>query len=171
MTLDEALARVLKSYEHYYTVVREGVQPPFLAEALFLQHDERYFISRSIRLSESDAREHIYFAAVDALDAQRLRELDEAAWSRGLALVKPEWGHRGSDIGLVILTNRLEPEAARLIRAARRSKGYAFSLKGWTNYRLIAMELPSGATACNRLGRQTEETLRNILLQSKGIVT
>lgn len=170
MRLDEALARVLKAYEHYYTVLREDIAPPFDAEALFLQHDERYFISRSIRLSESDAREHIYFAAVEALDGARFRALDEAAWSRGLALVKPEWGHRGSDIGLIILTDRLEPEAAGLIRAANRSKGYTFSLKGWTNYRLIAMELPSGATACNRLGRQMEGTLRNIL-QSKGIVT
>ncbi|MBR1561349.1 MAG: hypothetical protein IJ646_14030 [Clostridia bacterium] len=170
MTLNEALARALRAYEHYYTVVREGVEPPFQAEALFLQHDERYFISRSIRLSESDAREHIYFAAVETLDEKLFHELDEAAWSRGLALVKPEWGHRGSDIGLVILTNRLEPEAARAVRAASRSKGYAFSLKGWTNYRLIAMELPTGTTASNRLGRQMEETLRNII-QSKGIVT
>ena len=171
MKLNEALERVLRSYGHYYTVEREHAAPPFDAEALFLQHDERYFISRSIRLSESDAREHIYFAAVEVLDEALFRQLDEAAWNRGLALVKPEWGHRGSDIGLVILTNRLEPEAAKLIRAANRSRGYAFSLKGWTNYRLIAMELPTRLAVHNRLGRQMEETLRNILLQSKGIVT
>lgn len=170
MTLNEALERTLRAHEHYYTVVREDVAPPFQAEALFLQHDERYFISRSIRLSESDAREHLYFACVETLDETTLAELDEAAWSRGLALVKPEWGHLGSDIGLIILTDRLTPEAARRIRATSRSKGYAFSLKGWTNYRLIAMELPTGQTACNRLGRQLEGTLRNIL-QSKGIVT
>jgi len=170
MSLNAALERVLKAHEHYYTVVREGVEPPFAAEALFLQHDERYFIARSIRLSQSDASEHLYFAISEVLDAASLRALDEAAWNRGLALVRPEWGHRGSDIGLVILTDRIEPEAARLIRAANRSKGYFLSLKGWTNYRLIALELPTGTTAYNRLGRQLGETLR-IILQSKGIVT
>ena len=170
MNLNDALARVLRAYERYYTVQREGVKPPFQAEALFMQHDERYFIARSIRLSESDAQERVYFATVEALDADTLRRLDAEAWRRGLSQVRPAWGHRGADVGLVILTNRLDPEAARLIRGARRSKGYAFSLKGWSNYRLIAMELPSRTTVSNRLGRQTEGTLRNIL-QSRGIVT
>lgn len=169
MTLNQALERALKAYEHYYTVERENVTPPFQAEALFMQHDERYFISRSIRLSESDAREHVYFSTVETLDQDTLHKLDETAWIRGLELVKPEWGHRGSDIGLVILTHRLEPEAAKSIRAANRSKGYAFSLKGWSNYRLIAIELPSLETAHNRLGRQMEDTLRNIYYSQRGL--
>ena len=147
--------------------MRSVAAPPFRAEALFLQHDERYFISRSIRLSESDAKETVFFATVEALDADAFAELDEAAWRTGLSRVQPEWGHRGADVALVILTNRLEPAAVERIRRASRSKGYFFSLKGWSNYRLIAYELPTGATACNRLGRQMVETLRNIL-QSKG---
>ena len=170
MTLNEALERTLKSYGHYYTIRREDAAPPFQSEALFLQHDERYFISRSIRLSESDAKETVFFATVEALDAATFAALDEAAWSTGLSRVQPEWGHRGADVALVILTNRLEPEAAAMIRAASRSKGYFFSLKGWSNYRLIAVELPTGTMVHNRLGRQLEETLRNIL-QSKGIVS
>ena len=170
MTLNEALERTLISYGHYYTIRREDAAPPFQAEALFLQHDERYFLSRSVVLDESDSRDTVFFAAVETLDAAAFAALDEAAWSTGLSRVQPEWGHRGADVGLVILTNRLEPEAADRIRAASRSKGYFFSLKGWTNYRLIAMELPTGKAACNRLGRQLESTLRNIL-QSKEIVS
>lgn len=170
MNLNEALERTLRSYERYYTLRREDAAPPFQAEAAFHQHDERYFLSRSVKLSQSDAREYVYFAVRETLDAAEARALDEAAWTDGLSRATPEWGHRGCDIALIILTNRLEPEAAAHIRAASRSKSYAFSLKGWSNYRLIAMELPTGATAHNRLGRQLEETLRNIL-QSKGIVT
>lgn len=163
MTPNEALERTLKAYEPYYTVQREGVTPPFQAEALFTQREERYFISRGIRLSESSAQERVFFAIVETLDETAFRKLDEAAWSRGLALVEPKWGCRGSDIGLVILANGMESEAARLIRAANRSKGYAFSMKGWTNYRVIALDLSTGAMAHNRLGRQTGGTLRRLL--------
>lgn len=170
MNLNEALERVLRSYEHYYTVKREGATPPFAAEGEFHQHDERYFLTRSVKLSESDARETVYFAAVEALDEAEFNKLDEAAWQDGLSRVTPRWGHRGADVCLIILTDRLEAGAAEAIRRANRSKGYAFSLKGWSNYRLIAMELPTGKAAYNRLGRPLEETLRNIL-QSKGIVT
>ena len=167
MTLNEALERTLKAYERYYTVRREGAAPPFQAEAEFLQRDTRYFLSKGIRLSESEARETVFFAAVGALDAATLSRLDEAAWSAGLSRVAPRWGHRESDVALVILTERLEPEAARRIRAANRSRGYAFSLKGWSNYRLIAVELPSGNAAGNRLGRGMEGMLRNILYSGR----
>ena len=163
MTLNEALERVLKAYERYYTVERGGAAPPFQAEAAFHRHDERYFLSRSIRLSQSDARETVFFTAVDSLDAATLTRLDRAAWSTGLSRAVPRWGQRESDVALVILTDRLEPEAARLIRAANRSRGYAFSLKGWSNYRLIAVELPTGRTAGNRLGCRMAGMLRGIL--------
>lgn len=167
MTLHDALERTLKSYGHYYTVRRGDAAPPFQAEALFLQHDERYFLSRGIRLSESDSRDTVFFATVERLDAATFTALDEAAWSTGLSRVQPEWGHRGADVGLVILTNHLEPDAADRIRVVNRSRGYFFSLKGWTNYRLIAMEVSTGRFASNRLGRQLADTLRKTLTQER----
>ena len=170
MTLNEALERLLLAFERYYNIRREDVTPPFQAEAEFLQHDERYFLTRSVKLSESDARETVYFATVEALDAATFARLDEAAWRDGLSRLTPRWGHRAADVRLVILTNRLEADAAEAIRRTSRSKGYAFSLKGWSNYRLIAMELPTGTVVTNRLGRPLKDALRKIL-QSKGIET
>ena len=166
MNLEESLEKVLKAFEGYYTVKREKVSPPFSAEALFLQHEERYFLSRSIRLSESDARELVYFAAEEVLDGKKAAQLEETAWNKGIARVVPEWGNRGTDITLIILTKQLKEEARDVIRKANRSRGFALSLKGWSNYRLVAMELPSGTEVHNRLGRETAETLCNILLHT-----
>ena len=163
ISLQEALDRVLDAHRRYYTVTRRDPAAPFAAEAVFEQHDERYFISRNIRLSESDAKESVFFAAVEELGADSFRALDETAWNEGLSRVRPGWSQRGSDITLIILTNVLDPEASDLIRSANRTKSYAFSFKGWSNYCVIAIEVPTGNAACNRLGRQRKESLCKII--------
>ncbi len=163
LSLQEALERILDAHRRYYTITRPDPEVPFIAEAVFEQHDERYFISRNIRLSESDAKEFVFFACADELGAEAFRSLDESAWQEGLSRVRPDWGQRGSDITLVILTNALAPDAAQLIRSANRTKSYAFSFKGWSNYCVIAIEVPTGKTAFNRLGRQRQESLCKII--------
>ena len=49
MTMEKALEQVLNAYRRYYTISTENVTPPFQAEAVFSQHDERYFLSRKVK--------------------------------------------------------------------------------------------------------------------------
>lgn len=165
MTPDEALERLLRSYTQYYDVVREGVEPPFAAEALFHSHDEQYFLVKSARLSEADSHEYVFFAVEEALDEARLRLLDEAAWSRGMERVRPHKDHRNSDVTLIVLAERMTPGAEAALKKLKRSKSYRFGLQGWSNYRVIALEVPSGRMAHNRMGRSLRKLLRNITNQ------
>ena len=162
MTANEALEVLLRSYTQYYDVVREGVEPPFAAQALFHSHDEQYVLVRSARISEADSHEYVFFAAVDDLDAAGLTALDEAAWSRGMERVKPHKDHRNSDVTLVILADRIAPEAMAAVKKLRHYKSYRFGFQGWSNYRVIALETSSGSLTCNRLGQSLKKLFRNI---------
>ena len=162
MTPEEALTRLLRSYTRYYDVVREGVAPPFAAEARFHSHDEQYFLVKSARISEADSHEYVFFAVEDTLDEARLAALDEAAWGRGMERVRPHKDHRNSDVTLIVLAERMTPGAEAAVKKLKRSKSYRFGLQGWSSYRVIALELSSGRLASNRMGRSLRKLLRNI---------
>ena len=162
MTATEALERLLRSYVQYYDILREGVEPPFTAEAVFHTHDTQYVLLKSAAISEAESHEYVFFATAESMDLADVTVLDETAWERGLARVKPYSCHRNSDVTLVILAERIDPDAMAAIRKFKHYKSYRFGLHGWSNYRVIALETSSGTMAHNRLGQSLKKLLRNI---------
>lgn len=164
MTPSEVLTALLRSYRRYYNIQTEAVEAPFAAEAIFHSHDERYFLSRRAKLSETEDHEYVFFATLDRLTPADVRRLDECAWERGCSRVQPNANHRSSDVVLVILAEHIEPEAARAVRALRHSQNYFFLLHGWSSFRAIALETSSGALFWNRRGRDLAKLFGNIHL-------
>lgn len=164
MTPAEVLSTLLKSYRRYYNIQTEDVEPPFAAEAVFHTHDEQYFLSKRAKLSESEAHEYVFFATGDALELADVQRLDQIAWERGLSRVRPHANHRSTDIVLIILAERIAPEAKRYIRTIKHSQNYRFLLYGWSGFRTIALETSSGTLSWNRRGRDLAKLFRNIHL-------
>lgn len=164
MDRSAALEQLLRSFEVYYNVKREGVEPPFAAEAEFHSHDEQYFLMRSARIGEADSKEYVYFATPEQLDEAALLDLDRTAWEQGLAKVVPHAEHRNSDVTLFVLADHITEEAFQKIPRLRHYKSYRFSLQGWSQYRLVALELSTGRIAHNRQGQGLAKLVRNIKL-------
>ena len=162
MTACEALDKLLKAYVTYYNIERENAVPPFSAEARFHSHGEQFFLVKSAKLSEAESAEHVFFATPEKLDVRLLNELDETAWNTGLSRVQPHSSHRNTDVVLVILADRVEDEAFAAVKKLRRYKSYSFGFKGWSNYKVIALETSSGRLTYNRQGQSLKKLFRNI---------
>ena len=93
LTPGEALERVLRSYQTYYNIKTEAVEPPFAAEAIFGSHNEQYFLIKKAKVADIDTNETVYFATEESLSKDRLLELDSIAWERGTANVQPSSNH------------------------------------------------------------------------------
>ncbi len=165
MTANEALERLLPSYYRYYDVIREDVEPPFAAEAHFHSHGEQYVLVKSARVSEADSHEYVYFAVEQQVDAARLDMLEQTAWQRGISYVKPHNSHRNSDVTLIVLADHIDPDALASVKKRKHYQSYRFSLQGWSNFRLIALETSTGTLACNRQGQNLKKLFRNITNQ------
>ena len=76
LTPGEALERVLRSYQTYYNIKTEAVEPPFAAEAIFGSHNEQYFLIKKAKVADIDTNETVYFATEESLSKDRLLELD-----------------------------------------------------------------------------------------------
>ena len=161
MTKEEKLESVLKSYERYYTIKKEDVTAPFAAEAEFKSHNEQYILVKSAKISEMDSNEFVYFAAEDTLTLDKLYKLDKIAWETGLSKVVPKSGHRNSDVVLVIIADRIEEDAFEAIKKLKHSKSYFFTIYGWSNYKLVAIDLSKNASASNRQGRDLKKIINN----------
>ncbi len=162
MTAVESLEYVLPLFEVYYDITREGAAEPFSAEAAFHSHDEQYFLFKSAKYTEVDAHEYVFFAALDHLTLADAKRLDETAWAEGLSRVKPSSIHRSTDICLILLADKVDPDAADYIKSLRRSKSYKLLLYGYSNYRTIAIETSTGAMTCNRMGQHLRKLFSNI---------
>ena len=162
MTPTEALDTLLKSYRRYYNIQTEDVEPPFTAEATFHTHDEQYFLVKSAKLSEAESHEYVYFFAGDQLELSDVQQLEARAWERGTSQVKPSVYHRNTDVTLVILAERIAPEAKAHIQKCRRYQSYRFSFHGWSSFRAVALETSTGGLSYNRRGRDLKKLFRNI---------
>ena len=162
MTAHEALQRLLNSYMRYYNVKQEDVEPPFAAEAEFHAKDVQHFLVKSMKLSEWDSHEYIYFATTPHLTLAQAQELDEIAWQRGLSHVEPCPNHRSSDVHLIVLADKMDDDAAKFLKKLRRYESYHHTWWGWSHYRVIALETSSGRLTCNRMGQILKKLFGNI---------
>ena len=153
LTPGDALERILRSYQTYYNIKREAVEPPFAAEAIFGSHNEQYFLIKKAKVADIDTNETVYFATEDFLTRERLLELDTIAWKRGTANVQPSSNHRNSDVVLIILAGHAEEEALAQAKKCKHYQSYLWGFHGWSNYRLIVIELSSGRIVHNRHGQ------------------
>ena len=163
MTRKESLDRILGSFEKYYDIKRSSEDGTFSAEAEFHVHNEQYFLVKSAKLADMDSNEYVYFADLDSLSAMKLEELSELSWQIGLSRIHPVEGHRNSDVALIVISDRIDSEALKITKKIKKSKSYRFGLWGWSNFKLIVLDLTSKKSASNRLGRDFEKNIRKVL--------
>ncbi len=165
MDKNEILEKTLKAFQRYYNIKRDAVTEPFSAEAEFHTHDEHYFLSKSAKIFESESNEFVFFALEDELDKNTLHMLDQRAWEEGLSRVDLEESHKSSDVTLIIIADRVQDEAFQMIPKLKHYKSYLFTLRGWSNYRLITLEVSTGKISHNRQGGSLKKLLSNIVAE------
>lgn len=162
MGCDEVLETLLKSFSRYYNINAVSPKPPFAAEAEFHQHQEQYVLVRAAHVSDVDSNEFVFFYTAQSLTKENLEETAQKAWDEGLSRVKVYSGHMNSDVILVVLADKIEEDAFRQIKKTKFYKSYLFSLRGWSHFKLVAMETSSKRLASNRLGRYLEKLFKAI---------
>lgn len=161
MTLQGRLDRLLDAYSHHYDIFRDvTVQGgAFPAAAFYYLRDENYLISKQHVMSATEQHEYVYFFLVDHLDVTTLRAQIELSRQAGLANIKPGKEHMFSYVTLVILAGTIDPEAKREIKRTRFRKNYLFTLHGWMEYHIAAMECDTNCFLSNTAGKQARKNL------------
>ncbi len=153
MTTKEALDAIIPSYERYYNIITENVKEPFDKEAWFLSHNEQYFLVKAAKVDDVDSNEYVFFKTIDHLTLEEYERLCDISWEEGISRVKPYLGHKNTDVSLVIFADRIDNNCFEAVKKTRRYKSYSFSFKGYSNFKVVAVELKLKRFATNRQGR------------------
>ncbi|MCR4991401.1 MAG: hypothetical protein K6A38_11150 [Lachnospiraceae bacterium] len=162
------------SYSIYYDFAGANTESPkfkvtegFDAEARFDSKGEQYFLIKAAKVADIRSAEYVYFKKVQHLTAGLFTELDNKAWETGMAKVTPGPDHKNTDVVLVIVADTVDEDAERMVKKASHSKNYKFALHGYSNYRLVAVELEKGIAYFNNQARILMKLFGNILNEEK----
>jgi len=156
-----AFEKILHSFEQYYDISKD-VDAPFVAEAIFKSHNEQYFLVKAAKTADIDSNEFVFFYINNEIHAEKLVELSNLAWERGLSRVSPYYGHRNSDVTLIILSDKIEEESFKKIKKLNLYKSYKFGLYGWSSFRALAYETSTGRAATNRRGSDLKKLVASL---------
>lgn len=163
MNSQEYLEKLLPFYKGYYDVVTENVLPPFKAEANFVSHAEQYFLVHSAKLSDIDSKEFIYFGAEETLSFEQLSAMSLAAWEKGMESVVPYYGHRNSDVTVIIFTDKADDLVLKQCKKVKYSKSYKFMFYGWSHFKLVVADLATGKVVSNHFGSETKDYIKKFM--------
>ena len=169
--------KIINAFNMYYDISTENIAGPFCAEAVFKSHSEQYFLVRSAKVADIDSNDFVFFCNCNNdrvlhedcaepvsvyLSCAKLEEIAAAAWERGLSKVSPYYGHRNSDVTLVLFADRISDEALKKIKKLNYYKSYAFGFFGWSGFRLLAYEASTGRAVTNRRGADLKKLVGNL---------
>lgn len=162
MNYSDYFNNVLKSFERYFTITSENCEKPYFAQAEFSSHGEQYFLVKSAKLSEIDTREFVYFYGTEKITYEELQNLSEQTWNLGCSRINSYYGHKNSDISLIIAVQTVDDNIKKQIKKIKFSKSYKFGIYGYSNFKLAIKELSTNQVFSNRLGTDYKKLLLKI---------
>lgn len=160
--LNKALDVSLNAFKRYYNIKTEDVEAPFVAQADFISHNEQYYLIKAAKIADIDSNEYVYFACEENLSVDRLNDLCNIAWERGLSRVTPSYGHRNSDITLIILSDKILNDSFTMVKKIKKYKSYKHTFFGWSHFKLVAMDISLNRLTYNRQGQSLKNVFNNI---------
>lgn len=170
MTKDEYLERLLKQYKSTFDICRPYPigEADYLAYGYFYNHNEKYVLTREAKLWEADTFEHLL--VTDGAGTV-------AAVEQGIALLEnyiepelvrkgnkyPEANHMYSYMTVVILTEETpKPQAVTKLKKYKYIKNYQFTLKGYSEGRLIMVDLKNQQVWTNKAAKPLQKVYAKV---------
>ncbi len=165
--VQDFLRRTLSYYEGSFdlTVPCELGGETHAALAAMHAHEDQYVRVVGTTLWNADSHEFTLFDTFDlAPTAQQVeslcrlaKETMEPQFVRGGEPLPPK-DHQYTWLSLVLLSQRTPDEAARrAVEACRMTKYYRFYLRGYSELRVILVDLETGTMTTNRAGRSLKK--------------
>lgn len=162
--LDEkqlVLERLLAAHSVWFNVTRnyEHSGRRFEGYAEFRSLGEKYILTKRAKLWEVEAHEYVFFAVVDELDEAVFADFFEFMKNEAIKKVKPGPNHMSSYVSLVLIADKISPEAAKALKKTNYHKTFKFGFQGWAEFRFCALDLSAQQVITNAMGKKMKASL------------
>lgn len=123
----------------------------------------RNFLSKDAIIDKYESNEHCMVKTYENADLNVAEEFAEMLKKGCRELVKPNRDHRNSYVTGVLLT-RCSPgnDVIKFIENFKYSRAYKFYLQGWSDVRLIMVDLESCQVYCNRIAKDVKKIYKPV---------
>ena len=155
---------VLKdSYSAYYNIIPGGDDgSPLAFRADYFSRDERYWLTKNIKIWGNETNEFAYIFQAPAFDRAAVDECIARALDESLPRVKPHKEHQYTNVKVVFVADSLCRDTIEYIKKKKFSKSYKFSLHGYTELKAGAVDLAERTVYTNRAGHELDAYFRKL---------
>lgn len=159
MTMEEFTERLIRTYEGSYDITAPadfgGLHFSFMGR--MYAHQEKYVLTREAQLWEKNGFDYLFVlpteqASPELLDTldRMIREHAEPELVRG-GRKYPAKNHMYSDITVIVISSSPIPEQVKKCFCRYHfSRNYLFTVRGWCDARLLAVDLAENRICGNR---------------------
>ncbi len=163
-TREEAVSRLLKSFEAYYNITRyEDAEMPIVARCEFFEHSEKYVLSQKAELWSSDGEEFLYLIEIPHLTLPLYEQMRDYVHKDGMERIHVGAGHMYSFLTPVFVCDTCDEDARKALKKCRIYKSFKFSLHGWMDFHTAVVEISTGKITTNRSGHTVAKLLKKAL--------
>lgn len=162
------LDQILDRYARWYDIERmEEGEEPLVATAAYHEHATGFALIRKAEMWTADRHEYVYFFSLPELTAETYDTCFARAIALGEPLVNPVKGHMCTAISVVFLCDHVNDDAKQKIKRCRYRKSYQFSLRGWMEARVCAVDVEESAAYANPAAHETLGFMNKLLHPGK----
>ena len=155
----DTFLEVLKdSYSAYYSIhdnpAELGTELPLSFRADYAARDERYWLTKSVKMWGNEKNEYAYIFTADSFTPELAERCVEWAWEDGIPRVKPHSEHQCTNVKVIFIADSVSPETEKAVKKMSRTKNYRFGLHGYSNLLAGITDLGTEKTVTNTEGHE-----------------
>lgn len=152
--LSRAVAEGLcRAYQGCYDVDRVEDGSGLVALCRYFRRDSQFVAVRSAELWAAEQYEYLYLWDVGHLTADRLQTVFAQVCSDGEGRVRPHSQHMCTYLTAVVLYDRADADALAQLKKLKKRREYRFTLHGWMEVRIVAVDVTTAECTANRSGK------------------
>ena len=160
----DVFLEVLKdSYSAYYNIIpAESGDAPLAFRADYFSRDERYWLTKSIKIWGNETNEFAYIFAAPEFDNETVDACVKRALDESLPRVKPHKEHQYTNVKVVFIADNVDKDTAKHIEKLKFSRSYKHSMHGYTELKAGVVELGTHKVRTNRAGFELTKYFRKL---------
>ena len=160
----DVFLEILKdAYSAYYTLRTDvACEFPLAFRADYAARDERYWLTKSVKMWGNEKNEFCYVFAAESFDRALAEKCVDWAIADMRPRVRPHGEHQCTNVKVLFVADSLDREVQAFLKKKRFTKSYRFGLHGYTNLLAGAVDLTTQQTVTNPEGHELAPFIKKL---------
>lgn len=166
--LDKLLVRYASTFDLHRPYTLNGIEYP--AYGYFFSHIEKYILVREANMWSADSFEHVLFRTFDTIKLCDVKAAEDIVKNNmEPELVRkgakyPDKNHMYSYLTFVFLSEgSVSKDVIKAVKHYRFEKGYQFNIRGYSQGRMVLVDLASNRVYFNYQGRKMKKLFLSVI--------